>query len=432
MNKIEVLDAMCGTGKTQGVIKWMLDNPNKRYLYVSPMLTEVEERIPNSCDALEFVYPVAVTSGELKRNKGEHLLQLLKENRNICFTHSLFSELSKAHFKEIKAGGYTLIIDEEFGIIEPYSGVYKKGDISSLVKAGHISVDENNLGQVKWLWEDMEDKTQYSKLRSLCDNNMLYCSKRSMDMMVVQLPMALITSSERTIVLTYLFTGSVMEAFLKLKGVEIHPFTEVELMKSTESVIEDARKLITIGRTKTTEAVRNSRMSVVFLTTSATRCELDKISNAIRSVVRKHGNDTILYTTMKDAALRFKGNTKVRNVRCVSPRNLSVEETYLHCGARATNNFAHKSVALHAYNRFINLTVKSYLQDYGAEFGAIPDDNLFALSELIQWVWRTRIRDDQPITVYILSCRMEDLFTRWLNTTDTTERCKTECYTTPL
>ena len=41
-NTVEVLDAIMGSGKTLGIINWMLDNPNNRYLYVSPMLSEVE------------------------------------------------------------------------------------------------------------------------------------------------------------------------------------------------------------------------------------------------------------------------------------------------------------------------------------------------------------------------------------------------------
>lgn len=51
MNKISisVLDAPMGTAKTSSVLKWMNDNPNKKYLYVSPMLSEVEELIPSAC-----------------------------------------------------------------------------------------------------------------------------------------------------------------------------------------------------------------------------------------------------------------------------------------------------------------------------------------------------------------------------------------------
>ena len=410
MNKVEVLDAICGSGKTVAIINWMLDNPNKRYLYISPMLTEVEERIPTECESLEFSFP----TDELG-SKSQHLLQLLKEHRNISFTHSLFSMLTLEHFKVIKEKGYILIVDEEFGLIEPYSGKYKKGDIVSLEKKELLFVDENNLGKVEWLWDDIDESTQYTDLKRLCSTDMLYCSKRDRDMMVIQLPMSLVDSAERTIVLTYLFTGSVMESFLKLKGVEIAPFTEVTLMKNTEEVLEKARSLITICNTTTTNNVKGLGMGSVWYSANANQKELNRISNAIRSVIRKHGNNNTLLTAPKDSVYRYKGNSKTKNSRCISPRCLSVDETFLYCGARATNDYAHKSVAIHAYNRYVNLVVKSYLQDYGSDIDAVPNEDMFALSEMIQWVWRTRIRCDQPIDLYILSGRMERIFTRWLN-----------------
>lgn len=39
----------------------------------------------------------------------------------------------------------------------------------------------------------------------------------------------------------------------------------------------------------------------------------------------------------------------------------------------------------------------------------------YALSEMIQWVWRSAIRDGKEIWVYIPSRRMRELFQNWLN-----------------
>ena len=39
---------------------------------------------------------------------------------------------------------------------------------------------------------------------------------------------------------------------------------------------------------------------------------------------------------------------------------------------------------------------------------------LFALSELIQWVWRSQIRDGKPIKLYLPSKRMRQLFQSWM------------------
>lgn len=161
--KIELLDSIMGSGKTLGVIQWMLNNPQNKYLYVSPMLTEVESRIPEACRSLEFVYPCT----EEYKTKGEHLLKLLEEGCNISFTHSLFTDLTKRHLALIKKHEYVLIVDEEINFIESYSGSYKRDDIVSLEKAGHISVNEEDLGRVTWQWynDDEMGDTAYSKLK---------------------------------------------------------------------------------------------------------------------------------------------------------------------------------------------------------------------------------------------------------------------------
>lgn len=404
--KIEVLDAIMGSGKTRGIIDWMLSNPNNKYLYISPMLKEVEERIPEACEALEFAFPTT----DQHKTKSEHLLELLRDGCNISFTHSLFSELSKKHLDEIAKHNYIMIIDEEVSLIEPYQGRYKKGDIISLEEAGHIRVDEDNLGKVEWLWKEMSEDTQYSGLQRLCSIEMLYCSKRNREMMVTQLPMSLVESAKRTIILSYLFKGSVMESFLKLKGIEVVDFTEVALLKNTKEVIEKARELVTICNSPSTIAVKNYGMSSTWYSTTATRDQLRKLSSAIRSVYRKVGKEDLLITLPKDNASR-------EGKRSVVHPNINIDSVFLYCGARATNDYASKSVALHAYNRYVNLVVKSYLQDYGLELNAIPDDDQFALSEMIQWIWRTRIRNDQPIDLYILPKRMEKLFKEWLHDT---------------
>ena len=402
--KIEVLDAIMGSGKTQGIIKWMLSNPNNKYLYISPMLKEVEERIPEACESLEFTFPTT----EDHRTKSQHLLELLTDGCNISFTHSLFSELSQDHLDQIEKQEYVMVIDEEVSLIEPYQGKYKKGDIVSLEEAGHIRVDEDNLGKVEWLWDSMSDGTQYSGLKRLCSIDMLYCSKRSRDMMVTQLPMALVRSAQRTIILSYLFKGSVMESFLKLKGLEVVDFTEVQLMKKTEDVLEQAKSLITFCSLPSTNAVKSYGMSSTWYSTNATKDQLKKVGAAIRAVYRRVGKDNLLVTLPKD-------NTQKDSSRFLIPKEVNVDDVFLYCGARATNIYSHKSVALHAYNRYVNKVVKAYLQDYGLELDAVPDDDQFALSEMVQWLWRTRIRNDQPIDVYILSSRMQRLLSSWLD-----------------
>ena len=178
-------------------------------------------------------------------------------------------------------------------------------------------------------------------------------------------------------------------------------------MKSTEEVMAKARELVTLCNSPSTNAVKNYSMSSTWYSTTATKDQLKKLASAIRSVYRKVGKDDLLLTLPKE-------NADKNSKRTVVHPNINIEDVFLYCGARATNDYADKSVALHAYNRYVNLVVKSYLQDYGLELDAVPDDDQFALSEMIQWIWRTRIRKDEPVELYILPKRMEKLFKDWL------------------
>lgn len=410
-SKIEVLDALMGTGKTTAIINWMKDNPQNKYLYVSPMLAEVEERIPCECASLEFVFPTT----ENHKTKSAHLLELLGEGCNISFTHSLFQDLTKLHLELIRKEGYVLVIDEEVGLIEPYSGVYKKGDITSLETAEHIEVDESNLGIVRWKWEDMEEETVYSKLKRLCDLEMLYCAKRSRDMMVIQLPMALVESAYRTIVLTYLFEGSVMESFLKLRGVAIEPFKEVKLMKDPAQVKREARGLINLCTTPSINKLpKGYTLSSGWYLKTASKEELTKLGTAIFSAYRKHPKEDIILTMPKECTTKRIGKSSKVNPKYALHKSINADNCFLYCSCRATNEYVDKKVAIHAYNRYVNVAVKSYLVDYGEDIGAVPSDDQYALSEMLQWLWRTQVRNDLPIDVYILPKRMNKLLSDWL------------------
>lgn len=406
--KIEVLDAVMGSGKTTGMIKWMLDNPQNKYLYVSPLLSEVEERIPVECCSLEFVSPNTIHH----KSKSEHLLSLLKDGCNVSFTHSLFEGLSKEHLRLIEREGYILIIDEEIDFIDSYQGKdYRKEDIITLERSGHIRVNEDDLGRVEWTWkeDEFEENSNYSKLKRMCDLGMLYCAKRDRGMIVLHLPVALVEASKRTIVITYLFKGSVMNKFMEMKGINVEPFTEVHLIKTDKQVKDEARGLINLIETQTTKKVgkygSNNRMTARWYKDSATKDDLASIANAIRSVARKFDKEDLFFTLPKSLVLPDKGKPKIRVV------GYPATECFLYVGTKATNKHSHKSVVIHAFNRYPMVSVSSYLQDY--VFPIEPDH--FALSEMIQFIWRSAIRDGKQIHLCIIPTRMKRLFTEWLD-----------------
>ena len=56
-------------------------------------------------------------------------------------------------------------------------------------------------------------------------------------------------------------------------------------------------------------------------------------------------------------------------------------------------------------------TVKMFIESRGVTV----DQDQYALSALVQWIFRSAIRDGEPITLYIPSERMRGLLIDWLN-----------------
>lgn len=427
-NQIEIIDAMCGTGKTHAIVQWMKKNPEKRYLYISPMKSEVEHRIPvEECPELDFKYP---ETSDTYRTKSESLLALLEEGHNVAFTHSLYSRMTPKHIEHVKNIGYTIIIDEEMTLIEPLSIAseddkgYTDEDIRYLYRDGKITIDEEDFGRVVWNWDDYGWNGQYSKLKAMCDLAMVYCTKSliegstdeyKMGSLVVELPISLIEVADRCIAISYLFNGSVMDMFLQMKGISTEPFNftqeEISLRYDNKTIKSEVREKISFINTLATRKVGKKKLSYSWYEREFTKDDAKMVSAAIRSVARNCDttHEGVMWTLPKSRAIKQRKNSLI-----VNPVGYSANNCYVYCGCRATNEYEEKHTVIHALYRHPNVTVRSYLQHYGHD---VDPDN-FALSEMIQWIWRSRIRHKEPINLCILSRRMQILFERWLYSDD--------------
>lgn len=424
MTQVEVLDALCGTGKTHAIIQWMHRNPTKRYLYVSPLLSEIEERIVPECEDLGFEYP----ENDPFKTKTEHLTDLLNEGLNVAFTHNLYTRMTRHHMDLIEAQGYTLIIDEEVSMIEPLesssesSSGYTNNDLKYLYNDGKVVVDSQDFGRLVWNWHGYGTDAKYSRLKSMCDLGMVYCANFKKDRytgdkvdeihsLVTQLPVQLLDCCQRVILLSYLFKGSIMESFLRMKGVDVVALDreneEISLRFSDDQIKDQVKPLIHFVTTQSTKRIGKRRLTYTYYNNDFTEQEARNVSAAIRSVgnyCQAKASD-MMWTCPRDRAFGSK-----RNKNYVKPRGYNAKTCFVPCSARATNDYAHKNTLVHALYRHPNLTVERYLSHYGIDI----DTENFALSELIQWVWRSQIRDKKPINLCILSARMRNLFEEWL------------------
>lgn len=429
---VEILDAIMGSGKSTAICKWMEEN-NKEYkfFYISPLLDEVKDggRIQQACPTTRFNAPETHKDDDIRveqdkkgikhKRKSEHLLELLKLGANITCTHNLYLAMTDDHFKEMEKHNYILIIDEELGMIDDYKN-YTAPDVQSLVKLGCLEVQESD-GMLVWKKDDVDEFNDYShqyyQFKRHVDNNMIYVSKRDANIFVSQLPTKLITIAKRCIILTYMFEGNVLSSFIKLKGLEYKPFTDVSVRCVDKEVLKD---LIKLHIPKGKKWGKEIKMSVTAYNNMSSP-DLKYIGNYIGSIAKEAGatDYDVLFTFPKSRS-NFGNNNKVK----IKPRGMIDTELkkvnkpehicWLASSTRATNKYKHKSCVIHAYDRYPNQSVASYLQDFNYPI----DANVFAVSEMLQWVWRSCIRDGKEVTLAILPKRMRLLFLNWLHGVD--------------
>ena len=126
------------------------------------------------------------------------------------------------------------------------------------------------------------------------------------------------------------------------------------------------------------------------------------------NVIDHFGSNDIGKPTLTEAAasyIEMKGKAGVfaRGSKMFENTNWIANTT------RGTNDYIHCSHLIYLYDKHLNKFVARWLNDESRRF-----DNAHALTELIQWVWRSRIRIGEPITLYLPASRMGGIFIDWL------------------
>lgn len=401
---VEILDGIMGSSKSKNTIEWIDNNPNERYIFVSPLLSEVQSdgRLCNAVSNVTFECP-STTDHD---TKSSHLLNLLQNGVNIACTHSLYLAITDKHLELIDRMGYILVIDEE---VEVINGVkdYSKDDFKWLMDEGDISVDEKD-GMINWVSDSfVGNEHKYYLFKKLCEYHALYATKRDSSMMVTQLPVKLFTVAKRVIILTYMFEGNVLDCFLKLKGIKTKTFEDVNINFRDGKEIAKLITLIPPNEVLNTYSLSSSWYD------EATSKELNNVAKYISNVCRvsKANFDDVMYTLPKNRHVGSTTKNLVKPPKFYRKREGGVwKYCWLAVQTRATNDYKHKWCVVHCFNRFPLVSVSSYLSDYGFPV----DFKTFAKSELCQWVWRSRIRDMQPIVLAIGNKRMYKMFNEWL------------------
>lgn len=386
---IHIVDSIMGSGKTQAVLRMINEDTdrNRKWLYITPYLDEVE-RVIRECPKKYFLQPKNFGSKSL------NFQTLVREGKNIATTHALFTYMNGETASLILDAGYTLVIDEA---LENVSYVPIKKWDEQVMNGNFASI--NDEGAV--VWEKSDYEGVFDVYKAAADDGRLYYVEDGVYLSVF--PYKILENFQDVYVLTYMFDAQIMRYMLDFNGVaydklsakktdagyELIPYTNAydhEYYASRIHIL-DHRKLNSVGD-------MYWDLSSTWYKKHAKTGEVDQIGkncyNFFHNIVHQT-SDHCMWTTFK--AYQDK----------VCPR--SFKKGFLAQNARATNQFADRVAVAYTVNQFMLTPTKMFLQNNGIAV----DENAYALSNMIQFIWRSNIRQGGEVDVYVPSSRMREL-----------------------
>lgn len=397
VNTITVVDARMGRGKSSAAIRYMNRYKGaKRFLYITPYLNEVD-RICEQCDFDQSDSDYMSKSAELKTH--------IRHGKNVAATHSLFYLMDEEALELVRANHYSLIIDESIQVIERMNVTDKD---FALIISQLADVGEN--GVVRW--KDKEYDGRFCDYKELADAGSL----RMIDSALLNVMNPdMLRSFDEVFMLTYLFDGQYQKAYLDFFGFD-YRIIGVELDEDGYRFSNapdsppplDYRSLIHIVETPAMNKVGDGKFALSknwFTRRGYDHPDIRALRNNLKRFfqgVPGGNHDSRLWTSFKDA------RDKLTDRRTGRFRN-----NFLQVSARATNEFRNRTDIAYMANRFVDPNLLKFFSERDIE---INSDH-FALSEMLQWIWRSAIRDNKPINLYIPSSRMRELLIDWMNST---------------
>ena len=413
--KVKIVSALPGTGKSKHLLEKINSEPDKNYIWITPFLDEagdddtkkvgrVREATPDLC----FVTPSNKSLGTKKK----HLEMLLYRGENVSMTHNLFMDITKGMVKNIEKNNYHIIIDETIDKVSVHTRDDKMLDLMlGFIELGVVKVGD--MGVLSWVGRNFE---WLQEERELCDSGMLFLHNGKL--LIKRYNSLVYSAAESVTVLTYMFHASPMRAWMDICKIP-YEYLPIPLIHHPQDCKNTLKELLTLEPrdpeiSKLQENLPTAFSSSWYKKNSdklyVLRDVADKIYKRCCKRAERRGQPTprFMYTTFKDYW------EDVAGVGCKAKDFEECSSNFIAKNSRATNKHGDKTHILYWVNTYPQVDVARYLNELLPEHLQLSSDE-YALSEMIQFIYRSALRNGKPTTLYIASDRMRDLFVRWLD-----------------
>lgn len=402
------LDAPTGYGKTTAIINLINSSPFEHWLVVTPFKTEVD-RI---CENTSCVQPIG--------KKAKEILLLLADEKNVCCTHALFDLFTAETLELLK--GYNLIIDEEPTVIKNLVGYGQKKnaecpsiieqyglqDYKLLMDCHLVSADVN--GKLSWNENHEYNTKQYKK-----DGIFEDLRKRLELYDLYQYGKTIIQCTKRE---TWQEFKSILICSYRIQDSFLKYYCDLYNINTQYKHIEYG--LIVDGYRPLKPHKLNLLYPVGLPVDIPCPCSKnwyqhnikEKTKGTKKAVKLKYFFRKLIQELPKvDKGKYFWTCYKGYEEFFTYDRNISIRN-WKPCNLKGTNELTDCCLVGYFVNRFADVDVKNFLSSKGIKV----KERALALSELIQFVWRSNIRtkDEKKVTVFIPAQELLKDFKKWI------------------
>jgi len=291
-----------------------------------------------------------------------------------------------------------------------------------LKEQGILNVDES--GIIHWT-DPNKMLYKYDKLKEMADRELLYLINDTV--LIWTFPIVIFQEGlfQEIMVLTYLFNYQIQRFYYDYYGlqytiyhIENNEKNEYVLIKTTDYLYDKnfrkiAKKLITVC-----EVDGLNRIGSAYYDEKNRR----RISSLSNSWYKR--NQDLVPTLGKNAYTFFLRHTNsVASNRMwttfkeyypvVKNKNLS-KTSMIPMNERSTNKYRDNVALAYLVNRYPQPYFEAFFESKGIDLNR----DGFAISEMVQWIYRSAVRDGKSIDVYIPSERMRFLLYDWMEGND--------------
>ena len=406
---IHIVDAKMGAGKSSALINFInKSNNSTKFLFVTPYLKEVK-RIIDSCPDKRFVQPIG--DEEFKYSKLRGLKILLGRGENIATTHALFHYFDDEVLDLIYNNNYILILDEVADVVRPYLKESSKSRAPGITRSDLDTLLECCVAlnrETSFLeWTDPSYDGELNGYRIDCEMQSL-ALYGSGNYPLWIFPVKIFDAFKDCFVLTYMFDNQIQKYYFDMHNLR-YDYLGVEC-------VDGEYKL---GVAKKTQPDVDYRSLIHICEKEKLNRIGGKVTDLSKSWYARNKNNALMTQLKNNTSNFFRNICGGRSSQCIwttfksSRRDLQGKgytKGFLSCNMRATNEYRDRDCVAYLMNRYMNPNVKNFFLQHGVNV----DEDGYALSEMLQFIWRSAIRDGKEIWVYIPSIRMRNLLKQWI------------------